>query len=219
MTRCGSKHQKRACPQVLEETGPTPSNNLVYAGYQNQFIDITRSHHYPQLQNYYSLKWFYEKLVCYSSRPTNVVPLSDIGSLIMTVPANDGSIITKWYHPCGFICYLSSIMGEIFNDTSIPDPILLERLYQWGDELICEFHDDGYKAINMWESLLNSSILTKQNDPCVDSHDYRARMRGDFISSLGEHQNHLSEHYDLLTTMISGNPNYGVPLLTQLHGL
>ncbi|AJG39142.1 RNA-dependent RNA polymerase [Tacheng Tick Virus 6] len=74
--------------------------------------------------------------------------------------------------------YLALLYADLCNQgypLQCPDPLLLSRCYEWGDELLEQYGNCAYRLIKMWEPLI-LGLLLQTTDPLEYSHRFYATM-------------------------------------------
>ncbi|UHK03291.1 MAG: RNA-dependent RNA polymerase [Hangzhou nephotettix cincticeps rhabdovirus 1] len=119
-----------------------------------------------------------------------------------------------------FNCLLSSILGEIFNDSSLPRPELLLKVMEWGDDIVNQLKNEGYRAIKMWEPLVTAYLLASGEDPLVNVHKFKEMMDDEFRDSVPENSHFLLVKLNRFREMMDEALEQGSRgALTQLFGL
>lgn len=74
----------------------------------------------------------------------------------------------------------TAIMGDLYEDESVPRPSLLLSVLEWGDELLQRYGNDGYKSIKYWEPIMTPLLINYQEDFNTDTRTYRHIMFSSF---------------------------------------
>lgn len=115
---------------------------------------------------------------------------------------------------------ITSMYAEIIKDVSIPKPQDLLWYFEWGDDILDNYGNEGYKSLKNWEPLVTSFILNYEKDPHVNTMDFMEFIKKEFIESQGaEEEVRMEMRYcnlrDKLLEDSEGNPD----ILSQLFGL
>lgn len=83
-----------------------------------------------------------------------------------------------------FNCMFSCILGEIFKDNSLPSPHMLIKIFEWGDTILENLGNEGYRAIKFWEPLTVAELINFDHDEHVDTLKFKEMVRNDFLGSV-----------------------------------
>lgn len=81
-------------------------------------------------------------------------------------------------------CLFGSLIAEILGKTNYPSWNTLMSTFEWGDELIQIFGNEGYRTVKMWEALSIGNILISGADDHVDGTIFLREMEKEFLTSL-----------------------------------
>lgn len=117
-----------------------------------------------------------------------------------------------------FLCYLASVLAESLNRDNYPNCYDLKLLFSMGDSLTHKFGNKGYNSLALWEALVISEVLMREDDPAVDNTLFRQNIVKEFIKSQEEGDNYYLKSF-LETITIPWLRSRPITSIFQLFGL
>nr|QMP82336.1 RNA-dependent RNA polymerase [Blattodean rhabdo-related virus OKIAV14] len=118
-----------------------------------------------------------------------------------------------------FISFLACTLAEVNQLENYPSVKELEYVFQWGDQIIQKYGNEGYKLTSCWEAICLACLLHTYEDPLVNNNTFYESMRQDFINTFPSERGDLEQIWneisDFLSTLAKKNPH----LLSQVFGL
>nr|WAK77191.1 MAG: RNA-dependent RNA polymerase [Rhabdoviridae sp.] len=116
-----------------------------------------------------------------------------------------------------FLCLLAADLTDCIPSPSIPEYSLVYRTFDWGDDILARFGNEGYRLIGMWEPLCLGVMQKMTPDDLTDNFQFWLEMSHDFLTALPGQDitRHLAQVSSLLEETFQQSPSH----LAQLYGL
>lgn len=96
----------------------------------------------------------------------------------------------------------TSIVADIYDDESVPNPGLLGQVFNWEDAIVEKFENVAYASIKMWQTIMTTYLLMNEN---VDQNKFPAFIKREFFTSQGKTDiGRLIQKWNQLETTLKG---------------
>ncbi|AVM86063.1 L protein [Chimay rhabdovirus] len=142
----------------------------------------------------------------------------------LVATARDQFLITRDMFLClsdtissRFLCLLAADLTDCIPTPSIPEYSLISKAFDWGDDILARFGNEGYRLIGMWEPLCLGVMQKMTPDELTDNLQFWLEMSHDFLTALPgqDISQHLAQVSCLLEETFLKSPSH----LAQLYGL
>ncbi|DBA37199.1 TPA_asm: L [Scutellaria alphacytorhabdovirus 1] len=113
-----------------------------------------------------------------------------------------------------FLLEVGSIIGHYSNPNHYPPPSVLNSIEGWGDSVLTEFGNTGYKLLKAYEALCMGYLMASSDDTMIDSKEFWKNTVRDLVDEDRSYAKHL--HY--LKSILSGKI-HSVHWYSQIYGL
>ncbi|QVU21449.1 RNA-dependent RNA polymerase [Actinidia cytorhabdovirus JS27] len=111
------------------------------------------------------------------------------------------------------ILKISCQLGNKFNSYHYPDENFLNLIFAWGDKVLRQFGNNGFKLIKAYEALCAGFIMTLSDDIVADRTKFYRNTRHDLITEDPSYMPYLVELNEILEKATS------IHWLSQVYGL
>nr|DBA37161.1 TPA_asm: L [Pogostemom alphacytorhabdovirus 3_Lag] len=113
-----------------------------------------------------------------------------------------------------FLLEIGAIMGHYSNKNHYPPPSLINKIEYWGDDILREHGNNGYKLLKAYEALCMGYMMASSNDTMIDPTEFWLNTVRDLVDEDKEYAKHLISLKEILTDDI-----HSIHWYSQIYGL